>query len=200
MQKLYFAHPVNSYDKPIEAAVGKLIQATLPEYDIESPNQQQHQDGYEEWKARTAKDRDNHGAMAYFYEVVMPKCIGTIAMPFLDGCMGLGVAGETKKSIERDELVLYLAPTPNIVLDNDQKVIHEAVEAFIKDPLNGLFCIRKFTDDQLLSILSEEAPFVIPHQETRLRTWHVYNKEMRLYEEAHLVSMPIPDGFYPEEK
>jgi len=40
---------------------------------------------------------------------------------------------------------------------------------------------------------------VLSHVETRLRTWVVYGKDVRPYEEAHLVSLPIPEGFYPDE-
>lgn len=188
MNKIYFAHPLNVYDTPLEEAVETLIRLTLFEYEVESPNKPHHQKGYEEWKARTETSRDKHNAMAYFYEVVMPECVGCVSMPFLDRRMGLGVNGETKKAIERGEPVWFIAPT--------RTATQKDLDEFIADPQNGLFIVRPFTEDETQLILREDLLICVPHQETRLRTFFVYNGPKRPYIEAHLVQMPIPEGFY----
>jgi hypothetical protein len=186
--KLYFAHPVNVYDTPLESAVETLIHEVFPGYEVESPNKPHHQKGYTEWKANTALNRDKHNAMAYFYEVVMPQCVGCVSLPFLDRRMGLGVNGETRKTIERGNPAWFVAPTCTAT----QKDLDE----FIANPKSGLFIIRLFTEDEVQLILSEDPLICVPHQETRLRTFFVYNSFKRPYIEAHLVQMPIPDGFY----
>ena len=191
-RKIYFAHPLNVYDTPLEAAIEILIYEALPEYEIESPNKLHHQRGYEEWKKSTAVNPDKHNAMAYFYEVVMPQCAGCVSMPFLDRRMGFGVNGETKKTIEHGEPVWFIAPT----LTATEKDIHK----FIVQPNkshDGLFIIRKFTEDEMKLIIREDPLICVLHQETRLRTFFVYNGLKRPYAEAHLVQMPIPKGFYP---
>ena len=187
--KIYFAHPLNVYDTPLEAAMEILIREALPEYEIESPSKPHHQKGYEEWKERTALNRDKHNAMAYFYEVIMPQCFGCVSLPFLDLRMGLGVNGETKNTIERGEPAYFIAPT--------RTAIQKDIDEFITDPKNGLFIIRKFTEDEMQLVIREDPLICISHQETRLRTFFIYNGSKRPYAEAHLVKMPIPDGFYP---
>ena len=188
-KKLYFAHPINVYDTPLETAVETLICLSFPQFEVESPNKPHHQKGYEEWKARTEVSRDKHNAMAYFYEVVMPQCVACVSMPFLDRRMGLGVNGETKKAIERGEPTWFIAPT--------RTVTQKDLEDFIENPKGGLFIVRPFTEDEEQLILREDPLICVPHQETRLRTFFVYNGPKRPYAEAHLARMPIPDGFYP---
>ena len=184
--KIYFAHAVNTYDTPLEAAVMQLIAHCLTDGDqegIENPNQPHHQKGY--------RDR----GMGYFFEEVLPYCGGgCVAMPFLDGRMGLGVAGEAKRFLEAVKAVWMVEPTrmPN----------HADLIGFIEYPLSStLFRIRSFTPEEESLLLPEEQDpqLVVPHEETRLRTWKVYGREYRPYEQAHLVTMPIPDGFYPEK-
>lgn len=193
---LYFAHAVNCYDTPYEAAAIAFIKAALPGAEIENPNQSKHQAGYTAYRDRTAKSRDDHKGMSYFYDEVLPGCTGTVAMPFLDGRFGLGVAGETKQTIECGKPTWGMFPTAKEVRPN-------WLEGWVQRPTNGLFQLRRFTDaerDEILTTGKDGSALVIGHQETRLRTWLVYNVTMRPYETAHLVSMPIPDGFYPPEK
>ena len=189
--KIYFAHPLNIYNTPLETAVETLIGVFFPEYKIESLNKPHHQKGYEAWKMRTETSRDRHNAMAYFYEVVMPQCTACISMPFLDRRMGFGVNGETKNIIERWgwEPIFFIAPT--------RTATQADIDEFIADPKSGLFIIRPFTVDEILLILREDPLICVPHLETRLRTFLIYNGPKRSYAEAHLVQMPIPDGFYP---
>ncbi len=191
-QRLYFAHAVNAYNTPAEAAVLKLIAARFPDDVIENPNQPQHQAGYEAWQKRTAKDRDTHKGMSYFFEEVLPKCDGCVAMPFLDGRMGLGVAGEARWFVVQDRPVWGIFPA--------WVATAKELAAFIEDPANGLFTIRALNDNECRQLLLMNEPqLVLSHQETRLRTWTVYNKQMRPYETAHEASMSVPPGFYPDK-
>ena len=63
MNKIYFVHPVNVYNEPIEAAFEELIAYYLTNNFkdlIENPNQPHHQRGYAE-----------KGGMKYFYNDVL---------------------------------------------------------------------------------------------------------------------------------
>lgn len=210
--KLYFAHPTNTYGTPFERAVELFIGSHLPQYSIESPNQPHHQKAYEKWQKETAQNRDIHSAMQYFFKVVQPMCAGSIALPFLDGKMGLGVAGEVIRDADDEKPTWFVEPTKADITAAD-------LDAFIQDPdpENGLFVIRSFTSDELDLIRHEvvkqqdcikakilegydAAVHVLSHQETRLRGFYVYGKEIRPYAEAHLVSMPVPEGFYSDDK
>ncbi len=171
MEKIYFAHPVNLYGESLEEAFLRFIAYCLTEGNlaaIENPNQPHHQEGYR-----------NRG-MDYFFDEVLPKCKGgCVALPFLDGRMGLGVAGEAKWFLERSMPVWIVEP------------FH---------PLNVLlFKVRPLSGDEGVRLLQDDPQLVVPHEETRLRTWTVYNRKKRPYELAHLVQMPIPEGFYPEK-
>lgn len=191
---LYFAHAINCYNTPYEDAAVTLIRHAFPGADIENPNQPEHQQAYVAWRARS-KDRDNHQGMDYFYDEVLPRCTGSVGMPFLDERFGLGVCGELQKTLKAGKpiwgLFLGRPATP------------ENLAAWVANPLNGFFQVRGFGDAQLKEIENtnkEGSALVLGHQETRLRSWTVYNVTQRPYETAHLVSLPIPDGFYPDEK
>ena len=193
---LYFAHAVNCYNTPYEEAAIAFIKTALWGAEIENPNQPKHQAGYTAYRDRTAKSRDDHKGMSYFYDEVLPGCTGTVAMPFLDGRFGLGVAGETKQTLECGKPTWGMFPT-----EKDVKAAQ--LLSWIERPTNGLFVLRRFTDAERAEILTADkagSALVVGHQETRLRTWLFYNVKMRPYETAHLVSMPIPEGFYPPEK
>jgi hypothetical protein len=175
---LYFAHPTSAYDTPYESrSIERIVEVFLG-FRVENPNQPHHQEGYRGYQVRTAKNRDAHKGMNYFYEEVLPSCDGCIAMAYLDGRLGLGVAGEAKWFLERKLPVWGLFPSET-------------------DP----YIIRQFTDIERQQILlTDVPPLVVPHQETRLRTWVVYNEIGRPFESAHLISMSVPPGFYPEKK
>lgn len=197
MDKIYFAHPVNIYDQPLEAAMMQLIAHHLTDGDldaIENPNQPHHQKGYDAGAARAQQSSTQHQGMNYFFDEVLPGCSACVAMPFLDGRMGLGVAGEAKRFLQAAKPVWMVEPMrmPNSADLRD----------FIEHPLgNTLFRIRLLTSEEVSLLLPEEQDpqLVVPHQETRLRTWTVYNQQKRPYEVAHLAQLPIPEGFYPEK-
>lgn len=199
MGKIYFAHAVNSYNTPIETAFEILIAEYLTNGDrslIENPNQLKHQDGYNKYAQRQKESGTQHKGMSYFYdEVIEPKCgNGCVGVPFLDMRLGLGVAGEMKLNIElgRPTWIVCVKEPPTPI----------DLEKFIKDPSNGIFCIRHIMGMERELIRNtdpeRESDLVLSHQETRLRAWKIYNREMRPFEEAHLIKMPIPAGFYPE--
>ena len=88
MRTLYFAHPVNVYNTPLEQKLLREISIIFSAWDIENPNQPHHQEGYKTWK----KEKGN--GMLYYFEDVLPKMDGGIGLTFLDGKFGKGVAGE----------------------------------------------------------------------------------------------------------
>jgi len=197
-KKIYFAHAVNSYNTPIESAAEALIAQVFADGDlalIENPNRPYHQKGYKEWAQRAKQSSTQHKGMNYFYDLVLPVCDAGIAMPFLDGKMGLGVAGEALWFLDRGKTAWFMEPRPEIGPKD--------LEEFVKDPLRSdLFRIR-FFDAKECEMLRADAetgsPLVLSHIETRLRTWVVYGKIPRPYDEAHLASLPIPEGFYPDD-
>lgn len=204
-RKVYAAKPINIFNTPVAAAAHVLILHHFPGSGIEDPGQPHHQAAYEGWMKRAGNTRDVHNAMQYFYTVVLPDLDECVAMPFLDGRLGLGVAGETKKFINWGRPVWFMEPKTDPT--------PEDIETFVRNPRSGLFRIRPFTDEEVRLILAETSDdpqkinlsntrFVVQHQETRLRTWKVYNRVKRPFEEAHLVSMSpdgkMPEGFYPE--
>ncbi|HTY46365.1 MAG TPA: hypothetical protein VMB46_01720 [Methanomassiliicoccales archaeon] len=194
-ERLYFAHALNTYNTLYEQAALSLIAHTFPGVEIVNPNRPEHQAGYNAWRERTATSRDEHKGMDYFYDEVLPGCSGSVGMPFLDGRYGLGVAGELAKTAKSGKPVYGMIPAA----DPSGK----RLRAWVMDPQNGFFIVRplwKHEVDDLLSAGKDGSALVVGHQETRLRSWHVYNVSARPYEAAHLVSLPIPPGFYPDEK
>lgn len=195
MDKIYFAHPVNIYGQPIEAAFEKLIAHRLTNGDlslIENPNQPKHQVGYDAYAKRAKESGTKHKGMNYFFDEVLPSCSECAGVPFLDGRFGLGVAGEMKRFIEHDQSVWVVVPKkwPFVTFGD--------LQLFTMDPVHGCFYVRLITETERSKIISNDPELVVPHEETRLRTWRIYNQERRPYQEAHLVKMPIPEGFYPK--
>lgn len=92
MKKLYFGHPINVYDTELETKLCEEISKIFHHlgWDIENPNKQKHQDGYQLW----LKTKGN--GMKYYFEEVLPACHGGIFLPFRDGAWGKGVFGEAE--------------------------------------------------------------------------------------------------------
>ncbi|MEX0877370.1 MAG: hypothetical protein WDZ40_00725 [Candidatus Spechtbacterales bacterium] len=87
-RKLYFAHPVNTYDTKLEEILLNAIAQDFAGWEIENPNQQKHQDGYMRFK------EEKGNGMLYFVDVVLPACDGGIFLPFRDSKWSAGVAKE----------------------------------------------------------------------------------------------------------
>lgn len=192
-QRLYFAHPINIYSTPLEAALLVLLGHYFPEWEIENPNQPHHEEGYQRYAERQRESETKHKGMGYFYENVLPSCAGCAAFPFLDGRIGLGVASEVEKGFLAQGKEAHL-------IDSDLTPSPEDLAAFIENPqASDLFRIRFFTGQEMKRILAYDTRLVVPHEETRLRTWEVYNRVRRPFEKAHLLMPSVPDGFYPQE-
>src|SRR5437899_2122953 len=99
--KLYFAHPVNVYGRPLEDELIVAIE-TLLGCEVENPNQPHHAEGYQ------------RAGMSYFYDEVLPDCDGCVVLPFSDGKLGRGVAGEAKWFLERGLPVHIIGSIPFI--------------------------------------------------------------------------------------
>ena len=195
---IYFAHAVNSYGTDIEDVAEVLVADALCDGDrsrIENPNQPRHQEGYSRYAERKEQAGKDHKGMSYFYDEVLPQCGGCVAMPFLDGKLGLGVAGEARWFAERDMPVWLMEPTREA-----HEITWGDLGHFIADPLkSGLFRVRSFTSEEIPMLQVEKdigSSLVVPHVETRLRTWFVYEKKKRPYITAHLAPTTVPEGFY----
>jgi len=88
LKKLYFGHPVSVYGVESETKLLGIIEREFRGWEVENPNQQKHQDGYQLWKRNTGRGMD------YYFREVLPKCDGGIFLPFKDGKWGAGVFGE----------------------------------------------------------------------------------------------------------
>lgn len=89
--KLYFGHPLNSYNTEVEAQLLKRVIEVFPGWNVENPNQKHHSEGVERWRGKTGNP------MHYFYEELLPQCCsGGIFLPLRDGSWTAGVYGEAK--------------------------------------------------------------------------------------------------------
>lgn len=84
--KLYFAHPLNTYNTELEAKLLGVIKREFPHWDIENPNQKQHDEGVRRWRAKTGNPMD------YYTDELLPVCCkGGIFLPLRDGKWSAGV-------------------------------------------------------------------------------------------------------------
>ena len=100
-KKLYFMHPINTYDTDIEQQCLAIMRRVLCEdggiWDIENPNQQVHDEGYKRYRGLDGKI-----GMDYFTEEVMPQMQGGVFLPFRDDTVGAGIWKEADWLIARD--------------------------------------------------------------------------------------------------
>lgn len=202
--RAYYAHMLNIYHTPLEKALEQLIvdyfHSLGEEISIENPNQPRHQKSYQEWKARHEGDSKKSG-MDYFFEMVCPYLDTCIAQPYLDGMYGLGVAGETKKFLDAGKSVWVIEQ--NWLLINtatSPQMIKKYLEEFTENPESGLFSLRPINLRERSLITTMDPKIVIPHEQTRLRTWEVYNKVKRLFAKSHQAPKEVYSGFYSGEK
>ncbi len=173
---LYFAHPVNTYDTPLEAEILKLIRERFPEVVIENPNQPHHQKAYLEWKKKYQNVVQKSG-MTYFYDIVLPKCnYGTIALPFLDEKIGAGVAGETIFSLKKGRGAWLIEPNLN------------HIRSFRQHECELLLKWEELKDNASDKIAQEEVgnELVLSIKETRAYTWKIMYKVFKSYDQSHL--------------
>jgi hypothetical protein len=109
-KKIYFAHPVSDYNKPLETKSGELIAQHFPQAEILNPNQKVHNDAY-----LTA-------GMAYF-ENLVKSCDTLVAIPFPDGEWGMGVWREAEALANHGGQVFELNPDTGLLQKVDFKDI-----------------------------------------------------------------------------
>lgn len=90
MPRLYFGHPINTYNTTLEERLLRQISLSFPSWEIENPNQKHHEKQYEHWKKTTGT------GMNYFTKQVLPNCHGGIFLPFRDGAWSSGVFMEAE--------------------------------------------------------------------------------------------------------
>ncbi|MDO8496338.1 MAG: hypothetical protein Q7S43_02835 [bacterium] len=88
--KIYFGHPINTYDTELENRLLQRISVVFPRWFIENPNEEYHQDGYQFWKKFYGNGMD------YYYKEVLPSCSAGIFLSFRDGKWGTGVFAEAE--------------------------------------------------------------------------------------------------------
>jgi hypothetical protein len=86
--KIYFGHPVNTYNTPLEKSLLTYLQESFPGCEIINPNSAEHDAGYKHYH------QDRADGMAYFYAEVLPHCATGVFLPFGDGMWAAGCAGE----------------------------------------------------------------------------------------------------------
>ncbi len=104
LSRIYFGHPVNTYNTDLEQFLLKKITESFLGSIIENPNQEDHAGGY----ARYKKEYGN--GMQYFYEKVLPYCNGGIFLPFRSGSWGAGTFQEARKLAERNAPIWQISP------------------------------------------------------------------------------------------
>lgn len=80
MTRVYFAHPVSSYGRQAEQDALLLLQDSFPGARIIDPNTGEHQ----------ARGRKNFS----YFEKLVQSCDTVAYLPFPDGKIGAGIAGE----------------------------------------------------------------------------------------------------------
>lgn len=100
--KIYFGHPINTYDTELERELLRVTSAAFPKMHIENPNQKHHQEGYKFWKEKYGN------GMNYFYKEVLPACGAGIFLPFRDGKWGAGIFGEALFLFKRKCLIYQI--------------------------------------------------------------------------------------------
>ena len=161
MERIYFAHTVNSYSTDLEKELVKLINDFFGT-EIENPNQPHHQVGYKTWKEKY-RGHPTKSGMTYFYEIVLPDCDACVCQIFLDGKWGAGVANEALFFIKKEQSVWVINPKT-----------HE---------------IRPITAGEKDLIVKNDPSLMLSIEETRFRVWggsEPYKKAVP-YEQAHLL-------------
>lgn len=103
-KRLYFGHPVNTYDTELEKRLLRKVMGAFPYSQIVNPNEPQHQEGYERHK------RTSGNGMNYFSEEVLPNCHGGVFLPFRDGKWGAGVFKEAQYYSDRGFPIWVINP------------------------------------------------------------------------------------------
>ena len=95
---IYFANPVNTYNKPIEQKILALLKVNFTPATIINPNSAEHHVQYKKQ------------GMSYFEDLVSKSNI-LVALPFSDGSVGAGIGREMHYALTRGLDTYYLEPT-----------------------------------------------------------------------------------------
>lgn len=111
-KKIYFGHPVASFNTKEERQLIRHIKEAFPDYKIENPNQPCHDEGYQRYEAKTGNGMD------YFLAEVLPYMDAGVFLPFSDGKLGAGVfweaefianAGKPIYEISLERIIIFMA-------------------------------------------------------------------------------------------
>lgn len=102
---LYFAHPVNTYDTPLETRLLDRFAFWFPKSDIVNPNAPKHQRRVSDIR----KDDPKANVMEYFKEVAK-ECDGVIILPFGDGKIGAGIYAEAEVISAKGGIIWVVDP------------------------------------------------------------------------------------------
>lgn len=123
--KLYFAHPINTYNTKLERFLLAKIAERFPEYEIVNPNAPEHYAGY---KAR---------GMDYFTQDVLRGCKVCVFLAFRDGKIGRGVFTEVMTIVWCHLRALEIEPDGVIkdwTPDYSRRLTVEETRARIRNP------------------------------------------------------------------
>ncbi len=100
-KKLYYMHPINTYNTPLEQTHLRLIEQLFPHWEIVNPNTPHHIEGYANSLLKNA------GPLDYFIALAS-TCYTGVALPFRDGMIGSGVYAEitTLRTLHRPVWIL----------------------------------------------------------------------------------------------
>ncbi len=114
---MYFAHPVNIYNTPLETDLMHFLQGSFPEWDIENPNQPKHQEGYQRWLKETGN------GMNYYLKEFLVNMDGVTGMYFKDGRIGAGVFSEEESIFKRTGNLWTVTYDNNLTRINDSSFL-----------------------------------------------------------------------------
>jgi len=90
--KLYFGHPINTYNTPLEKSLLGTIQDHFGKvFETFNPNQEKCAKKYAEYSKIPGKR-----GMDYYFEEVLPNMDAGIFLPYSDGKFGKGVYSEAQ--------------------------------------------------------------------------------------------------------
>lgn len=107
-QTLYFGHPINTYDTPLEEKIENELQALFPRHNILNPNQKVHEEGYQQEK------RNSGNGMLYFFEKVLPQADKGIFLPFTDRKFSTGQFKEAEYLFQNNKPIYEIFMVGNL--------------------------------------------------------------------------------------
>lgn len=123
---LYFAHPINTYNTPLETRLLDRFSFWFPNADIVNPNAQKHQRRVSDIK----KDDPKANVMEYFKEVAK-ECDGVIILPFGDGKIGAGIYAEAEVISAKGGIIWVVDTNPLSI--HMEKALNPALALTVED-------------------------------------------------------------------